>query len=109
MSIHEKIRILRRSKGLSQITVADICKIKQSSIAQIESGKTQTISIEIGKGIAKALGVSFTELFEIESNPTPDVTQKLNDEIESLKSQLKDKNLIIELLLKEREQHGTTR
>ena len=66
-SLGEKIRQIRKSKGISQMTVADTCNIKQSSYANIESGKTQNITIEIGKGIAKALGVPFNELFEIEN------------------------------------------
>jgi transcriptional regulator with XRE-family HTH domain len=68
----EKIRQIRKSKGISQMTVADTCKIKQSSYANIESGKTQNITIEIGKGIAKALNVSFNELFEIEAPAVQD-------------------------------------
>jgi transcriptional regulator with XRE-family HTH domain len=66
-TIGEKIRSIRKSKGISQETVSNTCGITQPSYANIESGKTQNITIEIGKGIAKALDVSFVELFEIES------------------------------------------
>jgi transcriptional regulator with XRE-family HTH domain len=44
-NIGEKIRRIRKSKGISQMTVADTCNIKQSSYANIESGKTQNITI----------------------------------------------------------------
>jgi len=64
--INLKIKNIRNSKGISQTVVAETCGIKQSSYANIENGKTQSITIEIGKGIAKALGVSFNELFDIE-------------------------------------------
>lgn len=83
-SIGEKIRSIRKSKGISQTAVADSCSIKQSSYANIENGKTQNITIEIGKGIAKALDISFNELFDIEATP------QNQDQIESLKEQIEN-------------------
>ncbi len=107
-TIGEKIKSIRRSKGISQTNVADACNIKQSSYANIENGKTQNITIEIGKGIAGALDVSFNELFEIED--TNVTRQKDQAEIDSIKEILKEKNkqleqkdLLIELLYKERD------
>lgn len=103
-SIGEKIRSIRKSKGISQTAVADSCSIKQSSYANIENGKTQNITIEIGKGIAKTLDISFNELFEIEATPQNQAqSESLISEIESLKNQLKDKTLLIETLKNERE------
>jgi transcriptional regulator with XRE-family HTH domain len=78
----EKIKKLRTLKGISQTEVADQCGIKQSSYANIENGKTQNITIEIGKGIAKALEVPFYELFDI----LPE-NRELNSQIENLKSE----------------------
>lgn len=63
-----KIKQIRKSKGLSQQLVADSAGITQSSLALIESGKTKNISVEVGKGITEALGISFHELFNIESS-----------------------------------------
>lgn len=63
--LNKKIRSLRKASGLSQAYVASVCELTQSSYASIENGKTKSITIEVGKGIAKALGVPFTELFEI--------------------------------------------
>jgi len=83
-SIGEKIRNIRKSKGISQTAVADSCNIKQSSYANIENGKTQNITIEIGKGISKALDISFNELFDIE------VTLQNKDQLESLKEQIEN-------------------
>lgn len=89
--IGEKIRSIRKSKGISQTAVADSCRIKQSSYANIENGKTQNITIEIGKGIAKALGISFNELFEIEATPqNQSEAESLIIEIEGLKKQIED-------------------
>lgn len=67
-SINEKIKRLRLESGINQADVARSAGIKQSSYASIEKGDTKSISIEVGKGIAKALRISFLELFEIEAN-----------------------------------------
>lgn len=102
--IGEKIRRIRKSKGISQTTVSDICGIKQSSFANIENGNTQNITIEIGKGIAKALDVSFGELFEIESLASDSGDFKLQIEknterVKELEKQL-GKELELNTLLK---------
>lgn len=104
--VGEKIKQIRKSKGISQTVVADICGIKQSSYANIESGKTQTISIEVGKGIAKALKVPFGELFEIEGSKTvdSDLDKKvkiLENQIKKLEENLEEKAQIIKLLKNE--------
>lgn len=65
-SINEKIKRIRLETGVNQADVARSAGIKQSSYASIEKGDTKAISIEVGKGIAKALKISFNELFDIE-------------------------------------------
>lgn len=102
-TIGEKIRRIRKSKGISQIAVADTCNIKQSSFANIESGKTQNITIEIGKGIANALNVSFNELFEIEDleqtvSDIENLLSEKNAKIADLQKQIEQKDLLIDLL-----------
>ncbi|MCL6101614.1 MAG: helix-turn-helix domain-containing protein [Bacteroidetes bacterium] len=99
-SLGEKIKRIRKSKGISQIVVAESCMIKQPSYANIESGKTQNITIEIGIGIAKALGVSFNELFEIEIGnlPKEEVNIQLEDlkvKLEELKERISEKDQLI--------------
>ncbi len=106
-TIGEKIRRIRKSKGISQMTVADTCNIKQSSYANIESGKTQNITIEIGKGIAKALDVSFSELFEIDNelnciSVSEGTIEKFENEIKILQDRIKDKELLINSLQNEK-------
>ncbi|MDP2887479.1 MAG: helix-turn-helix transcriptional regulator [Bacteroidota bacterium] len=68
MDISEKIRQLRKQKGISQSKMAEVIGISQAAYAKIETGDTKSISIEIGKGISKALDISFNELFDIESS-----------------------------------------
>lgn len=104
--IGDKIKRIRKSKGISQTMVADTCNIKQSSYANIESGKTQNITIEIGKGIAKALDVSFNELFEIENigidfQNKHDENDKLLLSLKEKDKQIEQKDLLIDMLKKE--------
>ena len=112
--IVEKIKRIRKSKGISQTAVAESCGIKQSSYANIENGKTQNITIEIGKGIARALGVSFIELFDIAVLDTyfdgykadlESITkayEDLKETLEELLERIKEKDLLIETLKNEK-------
>ena len=52
---YEKIKRIRKSKGLNQVDICAQIGITQPSFASIEAGRTKTISIELGKKIAKAL------------------------------------------------------
>lgn len=104
--IGERIKELRKSKGISQVVMAEACGIKQSSYANIENGKTQTISIEVGKGIAKALNMPFGELFEVEAAGANAVelekkVKELEEKISALENRIKEKDKIIELIEKE--------
>lgn len=87
-SINEKIKLLRKQRGISQVEVAKAAGINQASYSNIEKGDTKSITIEVGKGIAKAFGIQFSELFDIEiSNPQDSV---LESEIATLKTQNQD-------------------
>lgn len=81
--IGDKLRKLRTSRGLSQEDIASSIGITRGAYTMIENNKTKSISIDVGKGIVKALGVSFLELFEIEAVPAE--IDKLNEEISFLK------------------------
>lgn len=105
-TIGEKIRRIRKEKGLKQIQVAEVAGITQSALASIENNKTNNIFLEVAKGIARAMGVSFDELFLVESGSSE--KEELKAEIERLEVQVKslnewlaDKNTIIESLRKE--------
>ena len=87
-SLNERIKRLRKEKGISQSEVAKASGITQSSYASIEKGDTKSITIEVGKGIATALGISFNTIFEIEIdnqekesfiNQINDLTEKKNE------------------------------
>lgn len=105
-SMNEKIKQLRKLKGVSQVEVANAAGINQSSYASIENGNTKSITIDVGIGIAKALGTSFNELFEIDG--TNSAIDELNRQIEELQGRIEElknisaeKSLLIETLKNE--------
>jgi transcriptional regulator with XRE-family HTH domain len=74
-TIGEKIKSLRKGKGLSLMDLANILGISDAGLL-----KTKSITVDLGKKTSKALGISFNELFDIEEDST-----KLNEEIQKLK------------------------
>jgi len=62
MKLGDTIKKVREAKGLSQKQVADAARMQQSQYSRIEGGKTDP-SFSLVMRIAKALGVTLTELF----------------------------------------------
>ena len=87
-SINEKIKRLRIETGVNKATVAKSAGLKQSSYDSIEKGDTKSISIEVGKGIAKALKISFNDLFDIEIEAVEYLRNELNAQIEKTSKSL---------------------
>ena len=86
----DKLKRLRKLSGLSQKEVAQISGINQSSFASIEKGETKSISIDVGIGIAKALNISFFELFNFQD--TNNVNQELIKEVALCKNEIERLN-----------------
>lgn len=93
-SINERIKRIRKAAGINQAEVAKAAGINQASFSNIEKGDTKSISIEIGKGIATALGIPFSELFEVEGDSRKD--EGLNGQIEELKVRIEEQKVRIE-------------
>lgn len=96
---NDRIRRIRKSKGLKQTDVCSFIGLTQPSYASIEAGRTKSISIELGKSLAKVLEVGFYELFEIEIETQPinqdkKEIEQLKKRIEELEEQLSDKRQI---------------
>ena len=53
---------VRTERGISQNQLAKLCKVPQSVISDIESGKTKAPRIDTLQAIAAALGVTVDEL-----------------------------------------------
>jgi len=102
-SINEKIKRIRLEAGVNQAVVARSAGLKQSSYASIEKGDTKAISIEVGRGIAKALGLSFNELFEIELSENSGKEVELKAEIDRLNDTLNGQKELITILKEQNE------
>lgn len=98
-TMNEKIKRIRKSKGLSQNDVASHIGITQPSFASIESGRTKSISIDLGEKIAKMLDVSFNDLFGIRDSQNnislSNKIEQLEKRISELESQLEDKRKLL--------------
>lgn len=101
-TIGDKIKGLRKSKGLSLMDLANILSVSDTSLSKIETGKTKNVTVEFGKSLAKALNISFVDLFEIEVKANKE-SEILVSEIEDLKKKIEEKTLLIDLLLREQE------
>ncbi|MEZ5002527.1 MAG: helix-turn-helix transcriptional regulator [Chitinophagales bacterium] len=64
VSIGQRIREIRESKGLSQLDIAVLCDSDKTAISRIEAGRTNA-TIKTFIKISKALDVSLSEMFDI--------------------------------------------
>lgn len=104
--IFERIVAKRIAKGLSKADLARACDISPTAYANIERGDMNSISLDVAKGIAKALDQNFYELFDIELPIDTVFAANLIEENKNLKKiianlkeeQLNDKKDIIDLL-----------
>ncbi len=62
--VGQVLKRLREAKALTQDTVAQKAGITQEYVAKLESGAKKNPSLEVLKRLAKAMGVSVTELLE---------------------------------------------
>jgi len=99
-SMNERIKRLRKSIGLKQVDIATTIGITQPSFASIESGRTKSISIELGQKIANVLNVSFNELFDVGNSHK---IESFNNEIEFLKTRISELSFLVETLKNEKE------
>ena len=70
MNIGDSVKHYRLAKGMTQTQLGDAVGVTESMICQIERG-TKTLTVPLGKAIARALNVSPAVLFGIESDDQP--------------------------------------
>ena len=67
--IRIRLRELRLAKGLTQVQLAELCGMPQSTISRIESGNTTGVDFETLDRVAAALGVHPSELIVYDKIP----------------------------------------
>jgi XRE family transcriptional regulator, regulator of sulfur utilization len=84
MTIGEIIKKLRKERKLSQIELADECKISRTYISEIESGKRNP-TVDILERIGEGLHIPFPIIsyLTLDINSLPEIHQKTFHEIEA--------------------------
>lgn len=70
----ETIREARISHGYTQRNLAHLCRCSQAAIWKIENGQLTTVSEDLGKQLAKWLGLTERALFIRSDAPAPAMT-----------------------------------
>ncbi len=63
-SIGERIRVLREERGYTQGELGERAGLHRVQIAQLEADRYQSPRLQTLRAVAKALGVSLTDLLE---------------------------------------------
>ncbi len=64
-----RLRELRKARGLTQVQLAELCGMPQSTISRIESGSTTGVDFDTLDRVAAALGVHPSELIAFDHVP----------------------------------------
>ncbi len=100
MNLGQRIRELRRSRGISQKQLAELTGLSQSFISTIERGE-KNISINSLKKICSALGMSLSEFFNRDNlhNGSNSVINKMDELFEEImKLTLEERSILRDFL-----------
>lgn len=90
MKLGEKIKQLRKSKGISQEDLASMLKINRNYLSRIETGKSEPTS-SVLKNIAQIFSIDLNSLLDISEDGNKN-TDKIRYIVDNCK-QLHDKDL----------------
>lgn len=97
MKLGEKIKLIRKSKGISQEELASTLKINRNFLSRIETGKSEPTA-SILKNIAKLFNIDLNSLLDVKNIPT-DSDDKIKYITENCKnSNEKDIDFIIRII-----------
>jgi transcriptional regulator with XRE-family HTH domain len=82
MSVHEKIRLIRETKGLTQEQLAEKLKMSPSAYGDIERGDSD-IKLSRLEKIAESLEVKLSELFELSEKGSLNIINSLHSNKET--------------------------
>lgn len=92
-----KIKALRKARGITQFALAEMIDRSSEAISQIERGKTfpNFESLEL---LSKALEVPIAEFFDVPSKTRTPKTQRMLNEVQAVASTLDETLLEIALI-----------
>ncbi|MEI6708298.1 MAG: helix-turn-helix transcriptional regulator [Methylococcales bacterium] len=82
MSVHEKIRLIRETKGLTQEQLAEKLKMSPSAYGDIERGDSD-IKLSRLEKIAESLEIKLSELFELNEKGSFNIINSLHSNNET--------------------------
>jgi len=82
MSVNEKIRLIRETKGLTQEQVAEKLKMSSSAYGNIERGDSD-IKLSRLEKIAESLDIKLSELFELNEKGSLSIINSLHSNNET--------------------------
>ncbi|MEY3786455.1 MAG: hypothetical protein RLZ75_660 [Pseudomonadota bacterium] len=82
MSVHEKIRLIRETKGLTQEQLAEKLKMSPSAYGDIERGNTN-VKLARLEQIAETLEIKLSELFELSEKGSLNIINSLHSNNET--------------------------
>lgn len=98
-ALGQRIRELRKLKGLSQEKLAEIVGLEPPSICYIESGRNYPAFQNLEK-ITEALGVTFSDIFIFDKyNESEDIIFEINRILKENPAKVKDFYKIIKALV----------
>jgi transcriptional regulator with XRE-family HTH domain len=98
-TLGERIKRIRKSINLTQKELAEKAGITQSALVAIEKGKTRNIFLEVAKGIARSLNVSFDYLYDMDEAKRID---RFLENIKQLEDQLETEKRLNKLMLEDK-------
>lgn len=98
-TLGERIKRIRKSINLTQKELAEKAGITQSALVAIEKGKTKNIFLEVAKGIARSLNVSFDYLYDTDEAKRID---RFLEIIKQLEAQLETEKRLNKLMLEDK-------
>lgn len=97
MKLGEKIKLLRKSKGISQEGLATILKVNRNYLSRVENGKSEPTA-GILKQIAEIFNIDLNSLLEIDCN-NKDNSEKIKYIVTNCKNlNEKDLNFIVRMI-----------
>ena len=88
----EKLKMIKKEKGLSNVTIAKSGDVPLPTVTRVFNGQTLNATFETYVGIAKGMGISLDELAGLKSpseSPNLELLKEKDDKIEQMMGYIK--------------------
>lgn len=99
----EKLKMIKKEKGLSNVEIAKISEIPLATVTRVFNGQTPNPTFETISRISIAMGTSLDEMVGLKQPEEPPITSPIETTLNSYAELLKEKDDRIKELKEERE------